>query len=449
MKSSFRALLLALLLCAPGAALAEDSHLSGDPVVKKARTLFNLGQYEQALRILGSLDPDHPDRIDVLFLTGLAALGAAQAREDEAERELLLDGATAAFRDILIDRPDLVRVRLELARVFFLKGDDDLAREHFERVLAGRPHPVVVANVQRFLVQIRARRRWIFRSGASIAPDSNLGATSEDDVIYIFDLPFQRDIDTDARSGIGAILWGGAEYQRPLGDRLRLRAGADLVQREYAGSDFDRTAASVHLGPRFLINPVTEASVLATASREWSAGRPTIRTAGSRLEVRRRLNRRLTGEVHASRLDRDYRTSDHLDGPLTAFSLGGSWVVSPTVQLDAGLGYSRERTEAESWRNSTRRVRAGVSVALPYGFTVGGSGEYRRTHYEGRWFPFVPDGSGRKDRTRILRLSLFNRAFTVFGFSPQLVLVHEQRKTNAQLYDYKRTRGELRLQRLF
>ena len=448
MKSLLRALLLSAFLCVPGAAVA-DSHLSTDPLVEQARTLFSLGQYKQALGILGTLDADHPDRVDILFLTGMAAIGAAEAREDEAEREALLDGAIAALRDILIDRPELTRVRLELARAFFLKEEDDLAREHFERVLAGGPHPVVTANINRFLAAMRARKRWTYRAGASLAPDSNLGATSEEEVIYIYDLPFQRDIDTDARSGVGVIVWGGAEYQHPLGERLRLRAGADLVQREYGGSDFDRTAAALHLGPRILLDPITEASVLATASQEWSAGQRTNHSVGSRLELSRRLSRQATARVRASWQERDYRLSDHLDGPLTAFSLGGSWVVSPTVQLDGALGYSQERTEAEQWRNASRWVRAGVSVALPYGFTVGGSGEYRWTDYEGVWFPFVPDGSAREDETRILRLSVLNRAFTVYGFSPQLVLVNEDRTSNAQLYDYQRNRAELRFQRLF
>ena len=448
MKSLLRALFLSAFLCVPGAALA-DSHLSSDPEVEDARTLFSLGHYERALGILGTLDPDHPDRVDILFLTGMAAIGAAEAREDEAEREALLDGAIAALRDILIDHPELTRVRLELARAFFLKEEDDLAREHFERVLAGGPHPVVAANINRFLAAMQGRKRWTYRAGASLAPDSNLGATSEEEVIYIYDLPFQRDIDTDARSGVGVIVWGGAEYQHPLGERVRLRAGADLLQREYGGSDFDRTAAGLHLGPRVLIDPLTEASVLATASQEWSAGQRTNHSVGSRLELRRRLSRQVTAQVHASWQERDYRASDNLDGPLTAFSLGGSWVVSPTVQVDAGVGYSQERPEAEQWRNAARWMRAGISVALPYGFTVGGSGQYRWTDYEGNWFPFVPDGSAREDETRILRLSVLNRSVTVFGFSPQLVFVNEERTSNAQLYDYQRNRGELRFQRLF
>ena len=47
-----------------------------------------------------------------------------------------------------------------LARAFFLKGDDALARRHFERVLAGDPPPAMAANIRRFLRAIRDRRKW-------------------------------------------------------------------------------------------------------------------------------------------------------------------------------------------------------------------------------------------------------------------------------------------------
>ena len=58
-------------------------------------------------------------------------------------------------------------------------------------------------------------------------------------------------------------------------------------------------------------------------------------------------------------------------------------------------------------------------------------------------------GENREDRTRSVRLSVHNRAFTLMGFSPAIVAVHEERETNAQLYDYERTRGELRFVRQF
>ena len=88
-------------------------------------------------------------------------------------------------------------------------------------------------------------------------------------------------------------------------------------------------------------------------------------------------------------------------------------------------------------------------MILPLGFTVGGGGELRWTDYGRGWFPHVSDGSAREDRTRSLRASVHNRAVTLYGFSPELVVVREERATNAQLYDYERTRGELRFVQQF
>ena len=124
-------------------------------------------------------------------------------------------------------------------------------------------------------------------------------------------------------------------------------------------------------------------------------------------------------------------------------------MILPILRADGAAGYARERPKSERWRNASRWLRLGVSVALPLGFNVGGSGELRWTNYEGNWFPFTRDGAPREDRTRILRATVHNRAFTLFGFSPQLVVTNEARDTNAQLYDYKRTRAELRAVRQF
>ena len=100
-------------------------------------------------------------------------------------------------------------------------------------------------------------------------------------------------------------------------------------------------------------------------------------------------------------------------------------------------------------RHSYRWVRAGATALLPWGFTVGGSGTLRWTHYEGNWAPFVLGGGARRDRTWSIRLNVHNRALTVRGFSPQLSVVHEKRTSNAQLHGYKRIFGELRFVRQF
>ena len=409
-----------------------------------------------ALAVLASPWPAQAqdrDDLESLFQDGMTAAQEASVTPDEDRRDTLLDQAIAAFRKMLVADPNLVRVRLELARAFFFKGEDSLARRHFEAVLAGGVPEPVAANIHAFLAEMRARRRWSINAGFALAPDSNIGAGSEERTIFIpvfgQPLPFERDAEELTSSGIGVSVWGGAEYQVPIGERLRLRAGGDAARREYSGSKFDQLFLSTHLGPRWLVDQNTEGSLMASARQRWIGTVPDNRELGARLEVGRRLTPRVTVFANASWHDRRYRMRDHLSGPVMDAALRGSWVVTPTVRADLSAGYAQERPERERERNDSRWLGAGVTVALPLGFTVGGGGEMRWTDFDDEWFPHTPPGENREDRTRSVRLSVHNRAFTLMGFSPAIVAVHEERETNAQLYDYERTRGELRFVRQF
>ena len=142
---------------------------------------------------------------------------------------------------------------------------------------------------------------------------------------------------------------------------------------------------------------------------------------------------------------RRYKGNNSLNGPVSGFSLGGTCFPLPVLRAQMTVGYNLERPEAVLWRNDTKWARLGLSVALPYGFTVGGSGEFHSTKYER---PYFSNGN-RKDGLRVFRVSLFNRAFTIWGFSPQAVLIHEERESNSQLQSYKRNRAELRFVKQF
>ena len=248
-----------------------------------------------------------PDDMSARFRAGMEALSAAHAAPNREARDALLDKAIASFRGMLIDRPELIRVRLELARAFFLKGEDSLAKRHFENVLAGKPPAGVALNVNRFLAQIRARKRWSARVGMALAPDSNISASTDEKTILIDvfgqRLPFTYQGD-ERRSGIGLSLWAGGEYQYPVSDRARLRAGGDISRREYRSDEFDRMTLSAHLGPRWLIGRLSEASALASARRSWLSDEEDWRDLGVRVEGRHRLGRRTTAHLNASRHER-------------------------------------------------------------------------------------------------------------------------------------------------
>ena len=427
---------------------------TGAAGVDQARTLMEAGRFLDALKVLRPLVERHPGRLDVLFLVGVAGIEASRQPDvSEEVRGALLAAAIEALHAMLVQDPGLVRARLELARAFFLRGRDSLARRHFEQVLAGDLPPPVVANVQRFLAAIRARKRWSVYFGAALAPDSNIGAASDERFIEIHiggvPLPFRRDQEELTTSGVGLSLWTGGEYHHPLGDRVRLRAGGDLSRREYAGGDFDQTHLGVHLGPRWLADARTDLSLLGSARRSLVAGSGDYDALGGRFEVRRRLTPRVSVTGRASWHDRRYREDRHLDGPARDLSLSASWVATPTVRLDGALGYGTERPGFVRNRNTSRWARVGVRKALPKGFSLGASAQLRWTDYEGEWPPHTPPGEIREDRTRTLSASVHHRRFTLYGFSPELALTNEARTTNAQLYDYRKNAAELRFVRQF
>ena len=119
----------------------------------ETRTLVQQGKFDEALAILLPLVQAGAVDSNTLFLYGLAAVGAADRPGiPEKKRDALLDAGISVFHAMLVRRPGLVRVRLELGRAFFLKGEDSLARQNFEQVMASKPPAAVALNVNRFLI---------------------------------------------------------------------------------------------------------------------------------------------------------------------------------------------------------------------------------------------------------------------------------------------------------
>ena len=94
----------------------------------------------------------------------------------------------------------------------------------------------------------------------------------------------------------------------------------------------------------------------------------------------------------------DIPAEQFLEGPLMVFSLGANYVLFPTVQVNALVGYisSRMPERARHWDSAGYWTRVGTNVALPWGFTVGAERRVPVDGLRGRVVqPFIPDNSAR------------------------------------------------------
>ena len=454
----FGAVLTSLLVVPAGSTYGQDgapatqsAAVSADASIEKAAALLREGQWEAAFAILRPLTARDARAGNLLFETGMVSLGLAHHPGiGEAERDAFLDVSIAAFQAILAANPELSRVRLELARAFFLKGQDGLARRHFERVLAGDVPAPVVANVNRFLAEIRARRRWSAYGGIGLAPDTNIGAAPAQRA-QLVDTPFGRlpfTPDESPTSGVGVLLWGGWEYERPLGERTRLRFGGNVSRREYAGGRFDRMTLGAQAGPRWLIAPGTEASLLAVASRHWQGSSVSHDELGLRFEGQHIRGRRTLLNFNGSWRERNWRGEPDRDGPVVNLGFGVRYQVSPVMFLNASVFGERDRPDQARRRTRTYGLSLGFSRDLPRGFTIGLDTSLNRTRYDEIGFS-TTDGGRREDRTTGLSANLTKRDLTIGGFSPRLTVGRSVRDSNAVFQDYERTYGEISFVRQF
>lgn len=448
-KLAWCALAIALIWQALPGLAQNQTQLSSDPRVNEARDLINRGAFAPAFQIMIEIDQTRADRLDVLFLTGLSAVGTyRQGIVNEETGEALLEIAIRSFHAMLVEDPGLVRARMELAQAFFLRGDDDLARQQFGQVLASRPPPVIAANIQRYLNAIRDRRRVQGFASLTVVPDTNFNRQSEEKTIYFFGLPFVLQSEKP-KSGVGFRLRVGGEFEQPLGERTRFVLGGDITRTEYPGGDLDQTSYALNAGPRWLLPANTELDLRARVSRHDLGTYPNYWETAASATVSRRLNQRLQSAVTVSHGRRDFWNAINNDGPISSIALNVSWILSPTLRLNSGLTFTRERPNAFRNRNSARAIQLALSYAAPRGFTFGLEAGYQQTRYKGNWSPFVPADKQRKDSLRSLGLSVYNRGFTVFGFSPKLTLIAERQGSTGPNFVQKRNRGELHFEQQF
>ena len=417
--------------------------------IEAAKTLLRNGHWELAFKILEPL-ADDPEAASLLFDVGMATLNAAHGSTlAEKDRDEILNVSIAAFLAILAADPERVRVRLELARAFFMKGDDDLSKRHFDRVMAGDIPPAVAANVQRFLNAIRARKRWTAYFGFALAPDTNIGQVSEQRIIEFFGLPFERDNEPPT-SGVGLRVFTGGEYHYPLNQHTRLRMGVDISQRDYERKIYDRSSLSLHIGPQFLISQQTSVSLLATTARHWEAGRIGSNDHGMSLEGRHQTGPRTLLNFDLSWAERYYREIDPQNNRVVhSYIFGGRFYATPSLYFSGSLLWGRERPRFVNGRHKTQGVFLGINRDFSGGYTVGLDGSLRRTKWDLQ--NRTDDGSLRKDKTTDISINMLKRDLTIFGFSPRLTIGRSRRDSNKAPddQDYTRTYGDLSFVRQF
>ena len=413
----------------------QRPELSAETLIETARAALAKGELEDAEFLLEGIKPGEGNIDDLDFLYGSIAM----ARED-------WQTAIARFRAMLIRDPTLPRVRLDLALSYFRAGEDSSAAYHFRQVLGDEDLPPIVrARTLAFLDTIRRRKTWSVDAAVGIAPDSNINAATSSRQVNLFGLPAQLSEDARQTSGVGLNVNISAGYEARISPDLRFRTGASLYTRTYEKSKFNDRTLTLRAGPRFLFERFDLRPELTARARHLS-GKIYSRAAGIRLSGDWHVAPawRLSGAVSGERI---FYETFLGNGNMYSTRVGLAHALGRATLLQADGAFRREAVDSKaySWREFI--VGASATRELPRGFVVTAGSTYRLRRYDRPIAAFGPEA--RQDRTLAGRMKVSNRHIELFGFMPELTISHERRRSNLNLYDYKRNLVEVGVVRRF
>ena len=313
--------------------------------------------------------------------------------EDPTNLELMFDYAAVALRRedyeaaiavlerMLFYNPDLPRVKLELAVAYYRLGAYDVARFHFEDVLADEPPEAVAERIAPFLDEI-GRRTAISRFDGSVTAgllySSNATLGPLDRQLRFEGGPlFAAD---EAAPDFGARLTAAIEHSYDLRTArddawITTATYTGLRYREETSGDLD--AAFVTTGPRLAL----DAEAFGLKARPYleggvvrSGGDPLYALGGIGVEAIETLDERLTVYGGGALQWREFvDDSSAFDGLYAALSSGFGYALPGGAVLRFG-GVLRTDRAAEGYASNVEGgLLASISTRLPTGETVLGA----------------------------------------------------------------------------
>lgn len=416
---------------APAQPEAADTYATE---LRLAEKQINAGELQLAREKLLALEHAGHSDSQLQFLLGLVAFSLKDYTE-----------AIRRFRHILANEPDAVRVRLELGRTYYARGDLRNSERQFQFVRSTRLPAPVRRKVDGFLSSIRQKRTFEVGVSLAIAPDTNINAGPSIDNVLLFGLPFQLSPDARASSGVGIAVGGRLQWTPHLSSRMRWDVDVAGAARRYGRSQFNDTSLALATGPHVVLDRI-DASVHARYSRRWFGGPVFANAHGGSFDLTYHVSGRtgIVAGVGISRLS--YPTLPAQNGVLQEYSLGLYRSLSPSSLGRVTLFAGRQGALQPALANKTLGTELNYLRETGGGFTFNLAARYRRTRFEARLPAF---SAVRRDDQIAGQITLLNRRIDVEGFTPTLTFIQTRNLSNNALFRFRRSQFEFGVARVF
>ncbi len=398
------------------------------------KSLIAVGRRNEAKALLVDRVRHSSSDVEAQFLLGMLAI------EDGDNRE-----AIDRFRAAMIHAPDAPRIRLELARALYQAKQYDNALHQFRLASSARLPGDVTNNINRYMDAIRRERRWSYRVGFALAPDTNINQGTSSRETILFGLPFELGADTRRKSGVGVVGTAELEFAPRLSEAVRLRMLGAIRRRDYRGKRFDDMTVAAEAGPTVSLGR-WDVGAAATLLSRWYGGRRYQQAFGAKIDAVAYRGNRTAMSVGIGAQRFRYPDVPFQSGPVFSGTVGLTRMLGPSSVAALNIGISRQRAKAADLSNwagvaevaYTRDLRGGFSIAVEPSLAI--------VNYDAA-DPFFL--TRRKDSAQEISVTLVNRRLMWWRFNPSFTYTFARRRSTIDLYDSDQSRFEFGLASAF
>lgn len=355
-----------------------------------------------------------------------------------------LSESATLLRQILDEQPNAQRVRLELARVLDLLGDETGARRALREAQAGGLPPDVARFVDLYSAALRAQKPFGASIDIALAPDSNINRATRSQTLGTVLGDFVLDENAKQRSGVGIALRGQGYARLPLGSKVnlfgRISGSADL----YRDTNFNDFALAATFGPE-MHSGADRISLEAGGIWRWYGGEAYSHATTITLNYFHPLGREAQLRSSASVALVDNRLNQLQDGRTYSASLGYERAVSSRAGV--GITLSADR---QALRDRGYSTWAGQASAFGYRelgpITVVATIGYGKLKADERLSLFP---EARSDRFYRASVGATFRSLRIGTFAPFLRATYERNHSTTEIHDYRKLRTELGITKAF
>lgn len=355
-----------------------------------------------------------------------------------------LQGSASALRRVLEEQPDATVVRLELARILSLMGEDGAASAQLRRVHSADLPPEIAEIVQRFSLALRSRRKTGASFEFGLAPDTNISRSTSKETVDTIIAPIYLDRDARARSGVGLHVSGQA-FAR-IGDDSHLNfmvRGSGRAQL-YKESKFNDVSLALALGPEITMRSAKIRPAVSINYR-WVGNEIYSRSFGGGLNISFPFEKVDRLELNLNLLKSTHPNLKRQNGNIGSISLAYERALSPKTYMRVSTGISRQNAKSPIFSNTSAYADGLLSHDIG-GFTVYGRVLRAQIKADEAISLF---GARRNDRTLEFGGGIVAQRLKFRGMSPVLRVTRTKNDSPIDLYEYKRLRFEFALSKEF